>query len=54
MHVSADDDNVVGHGEWATLANGLTFARVEIRDLSYCHTCADRLQASLQNETIRQ
>ena len=43
LHVSANDDNVVGHGEWATLPNGHTFARVRIGAHYFCHACADNL-----------
>ena len=40
LHVSANDENVVGHGEWATLSNGTKFARVKVGEVSYCHVCA--------------
>lgn len=41
LHVSENDENVMGNGEWATLFNGLTFARVKVGELSYCHVCAE-------------
>ena len=41
LHVSADDENVEGRGEWATLPNGLTLSRVKVGDHSFCHVCAE-------------
>ena len=41
LHVSANDEHVVGHGEWATLPNGRTFARVQVDGLYYCHVCVE-------------
>jgi len=41
LHVTAEDASVVGQGDWATLPNGLTFARVRVGDHFYCHTCAE-------------
>ena len=41
LHVSSKDDNVEGHGEWATLPSGQTFSRVKVGDLFFCHVCAE-------------
>ena len=41
LHVSAEDANVVGRGDWATLPNGLIFAREKVDDQFYCHACAE-------------
>ena len=35
LHVSPKDANVEGHGEWATLPNGCTFARVRVGENYY-------------------
>ena len=41
LHVSLKDANVEGHGEWATLPNGCTFARVRVGENYYCHSCTE-------------
>lgn len=41
LHVSANDPHVEGRGEWATLPNGCTFARVLVAEQYFCHACAD-------------
>ena len=41
LHVSSNDENVEGHGEWASLPNGHTFARVRVGDQFFCHVCAE-------------
>ena len=41
LHVSPNDNNVVGRGDWAELQSGLIFARVECDGHYYCHVCAD-------------
>ncbi len=41
LHVSPGDDNVVGHGDWATLPNGRTFARLQVDGRFFCHVCAE-------------
>lgn len=41
LHVSAVDDNVEGHGEWATLPDGRISSRVKVGDRYFCHVCAE-------------
>jgi hypothetical protein len=41
LHVTHEDPNVIGQGDWATLPNGLTFARVRVGEVFYCHACAE-------------
>lgn len=41
LHATSEDANVIGQGDWATLPNGLTFARVRVGALFYCHVCAE-------------
>ena len=41
LNVTTGDPHVVGHGEWATLPNGVMFGRVRCSDKTYCHRCAD-------------
>lgn len=41
LHVSAKDPHVVGSGQWATLPNGVTYARVSVGDDYFCHVCAE-------------
>ena len=41
LHVSPNDSNVEGHGDWATLPNGPTFARVQANGQFFCHVCAE-------------
>jgi len=41
LHVTSEDMNVEGQGDWAILPNGLTFARVRVGDVFYCHVCAE-------------
>lgn len=41
LHVSSNDKNVEGSGDWATLPNGRTYARVQVGDRYFCHVCAE-------------
>ena len=39
LHVSSQDPNVEGNGQWATLPNGIMFARMLRDGRYYCHVC---------------
>ena len=41
LHVSSEDGNVVGHGDWASMPNGFMFGRVLVNGRFYCHVCAE-------------
>ena len=41
LHVSSNDPNAVGEGDWAQLPNGFMFGRALIDEHYYCHACAD-------------
>lgn len=40
LHCSPAHPQVAGRGEWATLANGRTYARLRRNGRHYCHVCA--------------
>ena len=42
LHVSANDENTEGRGDWATLPDGRTFARAPVGKYFFCHSCADK------------
>tara|TARA_R110002124_G_scaffold264669_1_gene431323 strand:+ start:279 stop:536 length:258 start_codon:yes stop_codon:yes gene_type:complete len=48
LHVAPADANVEGRGDWATLENGLVFARVRVGKRFYCHTCAEHVTTALE------
>ena len=43
LHVAPTAPNVEGRGDWASLPNGLVFARVRVGERFYCHACAEKL-----------
>ena len=52
LHVAPTDPNVEGRGDWATLENGLVFARVRIADRFFCHVCAEDPDNPPQHEVF--